>query len=317
MPLTDLFIPAIELGRVTEGSYEQLISKLQEELSASSERLFGKKCSIELISTFPGYAIAMAEDGGSVRVKFEKTNDGYPKIVSHEPYDLRNFVKDPTAYLEETSRKIVDALFEGDSNKASALTMEMLPLVEEKETLVPSDLVDVVSARFDQICAWKKAYEENLSAIHATVGADLGLVEQGRVEPKFRKLYDGSIPVEERTNYEELVNSDLISITERYEEVYKRINSVVHGMPKATIASERFSQFATSSNDNERALAGFALDLEEDVKQIVKVLREVRSATSDVSSCGNIHDIAARALYRYDIAARYIEIATNKLLNQG
>jgi hypothetical protein len=299
--LLDRFVPPDELNRVTEGSYERLIKQLAEEANRTSDRLFGEACQVELVSTFPNHAVLLSESGDAVRIRFETNRDGVPMIVSHEPYQFQSVNrKDPKAFVEGRSREIVKALLEGDDSRAYSRAKEVLPMVEnQKEAPPPADLLKLVQEQLDRQCAWKTAFEESLGQIHKRLGSDLGLIDQNRVEAKFEKLYDGSIPVEQRDGYGDLVRSDLIRVIESFEKIRDRVGAL----------SEKFTALAASVKDDHRALAGFALDFEEDVQRTAKMLREAEGHVFDIAARGQLHDVASKAMYRYDVAAKYIETA--------
>ena len=61
--------------------------------------------------------------------------------------------------------------------------------------------------------------------------------------------------------------------------------------------------------EDQRALGGFALDFEEDVQRTTRMLRESEAGVFDVAARGQLHDVASKAMYRYDVAVRYIEHA--------
>lgn len=296
------FVPPDELKRVTEGSYERLIELLAEEATKASQRLFGEACQVKLVSTFPNHAVVLAESGKASRIRFEMSNGGTPMIVSHEPYVFQTVKRDDSkAFVESRSREIVRALLEGDDVRAYNRAKEVLPMVEDKREIIPpSDLVKMVQEHFDRKCAWKTAFEENLGGIHKAIGSDLGVIDQSRVEAKFTKLYDGSIPVEQRAGYEDLVHSDLVRVIESFEQLRDRVGAL----------TEKFTALAASTNEKERSLGGFALDFEEDVQRAAKVLRESASGVFDVAARGQLHDAASKAMYRYSVAVRYIETAT-------
>lgn len=297
----DRFVPPDELKRVTAGSYERLIEQLEVEAVKASQRIFGQPCQVKLVSTFPNHAVVLAESGEAARVRFEMSGSGEPVIVSHEPYTFTSVkAGDTKAFVESRSKEIVTALLEGDDNRAYRRAMEILPMVESKPGIPPADLVKLVEEHFGRECAWKTAYESNQGGIHKAIGSDLGMIDQSRVEAKFLKLYDGSIPVEQRAGYESLVHSDLLRIVESFEKLRDRIGAL----------TERFTALASSTVEKERSLGGFALDLEEDVQRAAKVLREAASGVFDVAPRGQLHDVASRAMYRYDVAVRYIETVT-------
>jgi hypothetical protein len=300
--LLDRFVPPDELKRVTEGSYERLIEQLAEEATKASQRIFGQACQVKLVSTFPNHAVVLAESGDAARVRFEMSGGGEPMIVSHEPYTFTSVKpSDSKAFVESRSKEIVNALLEGDDNRAYSRAREILPMVEDKREIIsPTDLVKLVQDHFGRECAWKSAYESNQGGIHKAIGSDLGLIDQNRTEAKFTKLYDGSIPVEQRAGYESLVHSDLIRVVESFERLQGRVEAL----------TEKFTTLAASTVEKERSLGGFALDFEEDVQRAAKVLREAASGVFDVAARGQLHDVASKAMYRYDVAVRYIETAT-------
>ena len=299
--LLDRFVPPDELNRVTEGSYERLIGQLAEEATKASDRLFGEACQVKLVSTFPNHAVVLAESGAAVRVRFETSRDGVPMIVSHEPYKFQSVKREDFAsFVEDRSKEIVSALLEGDADRALSKAREVLPMVEDKKEIVPSaDFVKLVQEQFARKTAWRGVYESSLGQIHKSIGSDLGLIDQNRVESKFEKLYDGSMSVEERSGYEGFVRSDLVRVIESFERLRDRIGSL----------TEQFTDLAQSTDETKRALGGFALDFEEDIQRAAKVLRESEAGVFDVAARGQLHDVASKELYRYDVGARYIETA--------
>lgn len=299
--LLDRFVPPDELNRVTEGSYERLIERLAEEATKASDRLFGKACQVKLVSTFTNHAVVLAESGKAARIRFETNHDGVPMIVSHESYNFTSVKQgDSVTFVEARSKEIVTALLEGDDARALSRAREVLPLVEDKKEIVPpADFVKLVQEQFGRQTAWKTAYEESVGQIHKRIGSDLGLIDQNRVEAKFTKLYDGSMSIDERAGYEGLVRSDLIRIIESFERLRDRIGAL----------TEKFTALAASVEEDKRLMGGFALDFEEDIQRAAKILRESEAGVFDVAARGQLHDVASTAMYRYDVAARYIETA--------
>jgi len=299
--LQDRFVPPDELSRITRGSYEQLIGQLAEEVARTSDRFFGQPCKTKLLSTFQNHAVVLAESGQAVRVRYEMNGEGRPMVVSHEPYKLQCIdEKNPSEFVEGRAREVVDALLEGDEARALSRARDVLPLVEDRKPVEVKDILKLVREHLERKCPWKAAYEENLGRIHQTIGSDLGAIDQRRVESKFEKLYDGSIPVEQRSGYADLVQSDLTGLVESYGRIEDRVGKLTN----------RFTAMAASPDSDLQALGGFALDFEEDVQRTSKVLREAAGELTDVAARGELHDVASKALYRYDVAVKYIEIAT-------
>jgi len=305
--MTEQFFPHEELSRVQKGSYEELLPALTHEVQQAASRLFGESAPVRLVATFPSYAVVMHPvTGKAVRVKYELAADGLPKIVSHTDYPLKSFQAE--GYVQEKIKSVVSAILEGNDATAYKALKSILPLVEErKEILSSPDLYDVVVQRLTMPVPWKQALKENQQKILNALGDELAMLDQSRLDPKFSKLYNGEVPLESLGGYEDLVKSDLRTMVARFE-------SLSHEAKKL---SERVTELATSMKDDELAYAGFVMDFEADSKEVTRVLKEAEMSISDLGTKARLYDVAAKALYQYDVASRYIHTVALKGINRG
>lgn len=302
--LKSRFIPQDTLKKITEGSFERLIEQLKAQLSSKVESLFGQSGEVSLVSTFQNHAIVLHEGGQTLRVRFERDSKGCPQIVGTEAYPLETYAKgESREYLQSRAKAVVEALCCGDKDRALRYAQEMLPVLSEHVEAPErsEDVGQLVISQLGRECPWKGLYAERSSEIHSALGEDLGVVDQRRLESKFTKLYDGSMSGETVEGYTELVCSDYVTLLERYNEVL----SALEGHEAAV------GEMATSVIPEELGLGGFALDLLEDLRQSIRVLKEAESRLS-VRDKSRVYDVAARSLYGYDITTRYVASALSR-----
>jgi len=240
------------------------------------------------------------------RVKYEIAENKEVMIVGCEP--IMAAVFNEAQFAEQSARAFVEAFMRGTASRAdlhfghvvkhaleAAPPVEPTKLVESFETLVKSDR------------PWKKVYQEQRAAIQGAVRTDLPALEASRLQPKFRKLYDGTLIEGDLSGYQSLVTSDLTYLAERVaglsnrvEAAREKLNGVVPALKKP-------------SDPTLKGFEVFVEDLAADLRGIRNALTEGAKHTISLDGQAKLYDALVVELHQYDVAGLFVEAMTTRL----
>lgn len=296
-----------EIKHLLSGSYETLLPRVHEAITADRKRLFGVDEHITLLGTFNGYAIVVTESADVYRVKYEISQRNEIVPVGAEPAQVSRMNADQAVRFE--SKSFVDAFINGSRSLANEHFARLTAIVRDLP-LKPEP--QQVSEAFETLVRgtrpWKKLFEEKTSEIKKTLETDMPKIEEGRLGEKFRKLYDGSIPESELPGYEALVTSDLKylggridALTESASRSVERFHGAVPALKKA------------QTDPTIKMFESFAEDYLADLASVKKSLTTSLEHLNRVDAKGKIYDVLANELQRYEVAGRFVENMSRRL----
>jgi len=300
--ISNRFIPTEEVRRLTAGSYEHLISRIEAAVRADSVRLFGAKIEASVVGTFPGNAIVLAEDGRFVRVKYEDKNEAL-KILSHESVSVPSFApSEMDGYLKSESQKAADAFVKGDVDGALQKLKGLVRFVENKDPTREVQIVDamVVFHRSDR--PWKQTFNEKADTIRRMMLDELASIHEDRLHVKFRSLYDGSVGEADLETYRELVIESLNKIVARADALRKQVSATVISAKARKIDDEAVT-----------SLIAFGENLNEDLGSTKKSVREATQRVRRVENLGKLHDAFAEDFRDRELAGRFVVKMSQRL----
>jgi hypothetical protein len=305
MALISSFVPSEEIQKLTFGSYEHLKTQVESSIEKSRDRLFGSDAPVQVLGTFPGYAIVLSESEEVFRVKFEKTDKGDVAPISAEALSVPAYsAKTLDKFVLREAQAYVDAFLSGSKSNASDHLKNLVPLVKER---VPAPVPAKISESFSGLVAgergWKKVYTARLGEIHATVKEELQKLTESRPvwREKFRRLYDGSIPQDKLAGYRDLVTSDLKYLGERVDSLVAETEKSVSFYKGVVPALKMEQKDATLL-----MFESFSEDYLADLCGVKKALSEANSLLNGVDDFGKIYDVLANELHRYEVAGLFV-----------
>lgn len=297
------FIPTEEVKRLTKGSYEHLIARLEERIRESAEELFDADSPVHILGTFPGHVLVVSEDGRCARVKYEGIDSGTVKIVKVEEVDVPSYsMENLDEFLRSESRKVVDLFRKGDVAKGTeglkglALHANGWPSPGRQEETVNGLLKTISKER-----PWTRLFEARKDQIHRSLWGELRGIEESRLHPRFRKLYDGSTCSGDLEKFRSLIEDCFRVLGERLDGVAGLVKDARSRMQAATTEVEKLGEadaLATS--------IAFSEDLLEDVSRIAKIGVRSSKQVRQVDSLGRLHDGLVERLATMEVAGHFV-----------
>jgi len=298
------FIPTEEVRRLTRGSYEHLVARLEGILQEKADTLFEEKgCSAKLLGTFSGYALASSDSGKCLRIKYEESDKGRLHIVGSEPVEVKTVSEDDLhGFLRSESERVLRLYDRGSVTEA---VTRLKGLVRQVGGWTPPDkeetVVESVLASLDRSRPWWGLYNERKDHILTYLGEDAG--SSVTLRPKFFKLYDGSMADKDLERYRDLVAEDLLVLQGKIQKLFVQVESA-----RATLAD-----LPLTEDDTARTFSAFAEDLLEDLDRVARAASELPKQVRRVDSLGRLHDRLTTRLHDMGIASEFVSQMANRL----
>ena len=304
-----MFVPTQDVQKLLYGSYEHLIARVDEAVQADCEKLFGEECEAQTLGVFPGSAIVGNGNGKFVRVKFEDVKGQKLRLLDHEDLEVpvvneSNLDK----FVAEEAGRAVEDILRGDSEAAANRVRGLTFFVEERTEKTDQELTESWIASMATERPWRRLYKEQTQKIRKFLWGELTSLEENRLTPKFKKLYDGSTADEDLETFRESVLADLSYIAERVE-------ALVGVIEEALGSTQDLTQHLADPEDDAvlTLFSTLAEDLIEDLRGVKHITSEASENVGCVSCLGELYDNLATGLYDYEVAGRFIERMAAKL----
>lgn len=304
------FIPTEEISRLVEGSYEQLVVRLSEALRKSGPALLGSGEHFELAGTFKGYAIVHNEDRSKAfRVKYDLSESKEAVLISAEEVELKTYT--PRQYASAQAKAFVEDFFTGAKTSASEHLKKLVPVVARLEAApeVPVTPSEEVSSAIKGERTWKTIFESKASLIKGSIAGLSSKIEESRLKPKFRKLYDGSLTESDLSAYRALVTSDIQYVLGRYDALLNSVETAVSAYKGAVPALKTDTSDATV-----KMFESFTSDYLSDLRDLKMLLSESVNSINRVDELSKIYDLLASELYTYEVAGSFVEKMSGNLM---
>lgn len=280
-------IPARELARVTTGSNEQLQSAVEALIQGAvfDRSRFGSSLA-EVIATYPDHAVVKAGEA-----LFTVTLSGAGKGLKIEavlPLAVKTVPSKQVVH--DTMYSIVDALLTDQLVLAEDLATQLLPMLSEAtELLAYAEVPGRVSAMMDHDSPWKDYFGSHKDEIVKTSG-----ISAVPGEPKFAKLYDGSMTPMEAAEFDALVQAEFGEQTKEIDTLWATVTSLTDLLRLDASSTEK----TALAEDMTRALTN-TRDL----------LATVNSQVYDAAVIGRVSDVVASRLPSYKAFAAFLKVS--------
>jgi hypothetical protein len=303
--ISNRYIPTEEVRRLTIGSYEHLIARIDEAVRSDAARLFGAKIEAHVVGTFSGYAIVLAEDGRFLRIKYDEVK-GSVRVVGHEMLKVASYSPDELgSYLKSESQRAVDSLLRGNVEEALSRLKGLTRFVERRPTHDEPQIVEAMATFYRSDRLWRRVFQEKADHIRRMVLDEITAIHEDRLQVKFRSLYDGSVSATDLESYRELVIENLNQIGERTDNLLRQVTDA--------------AREAKGRKDGEAvvtSLFAFADDLVEDLRSVKKTASESTRQLTRVDCLGKFHDTLAEGFRDRELASRFV-IKMSKRLGEA
>lgn len=290
-------VPSAEVRRLRAGSYEQKI----ERVAAAVQEHFGET---------PAHVVATREDEAVVLLgeQFMLVSFANGAVLGHEPIEVEVLDEaDQHRVLQREVADIVGLYLGGARDKAAERLTELAPMVRIRGAAQPDKIVETLEWMVNADRFWTGAYKEREEAICAFLDEPAQTLEEARLHPVFRKLYDGLIKRGNLDGYTDLVDDDLAMVTARLEAVYESVSEAVESLSEAPADS-------SGGEDVLPMFEGFATDLLDDLRSIREMGRTAVRRIADVRTRGKLRDLMAEALHSREVAGRFVVAVADRLI---
>ena len=303
------FVPVEEVRKLSHGSYEHVIAKIQSAVNEAAPGIFGEKTEARICGTFPGNAVVMAESGAVVRAFWEQAEDGSIKIVRHEELKVASFTSENLdEYVSAQVGKAVRAWESGRVQEAQAIIAEIAPYVNDRPQLEDSKVVEMLQIEFTGTRPWRQIYNAQVGRIRKTIG-ERRMTQLGKEkgEKKFALLYGGTLNESAQAGYRDLVKADLSYLTSRVESLRDLVESSYSGLGSVVRSDD------LKGNAAIKTFVVFSEDLISDLRRLHKVLSEAGNNLAKIDSLGKLYDVVAEGLYDREVAANFVDTMATRL----
>ncbi len=308
LPTEKFFVPREEILKLTSNSFEHRVVRIETALLAEKARLF-EDAVPQILGTFEGRVMVLTDAGKCFAVSYEEGVNGVPHFLKSELVEAAVYPRSALpSFLRKEAQRAVDLYIKGDVVESAAKISLLAKMVDDTAVYDDTKIVDSFIANITSSRAWKKVLEAKSGAdIKSLLGESFEQLQSAQLQPKFSKLYDGSLVGEELEKYRNLVSSDLGSLNERLTSLltttlktFGQLRDVVAKLPvEAKSTGTEFSAFAE--------------DLVDDLHQAVQAFAETRQGVDAVGSLGRLFDAVVEELYRYEVAGGLVETFTREL----
>jgi len=303
------FIPAAEIKRLAEGSYEHTIFQVKALVMGNATKLLGHEQAFEVVGTFPTSALVLSEGGELIRVKFERAQGGVLKLVGHLPEEVSSYTNDTVeGFARQEIRRAVKAWKEGRVDEAKTLIAAVAPYVEARVQRDESKVVTSMITAYQASRPWKQLLQKRGARIRGVVGeAALKELRASAPLPKFRPLYDGSLNEEECGGYADLVYTDFEYLGARSESMLDLVEMCYEPLGPV-VRSEEFK--------DEEAIKTFAIfteDLISDLRRLHQVIVKAPKQIMKIEQLARLYDSVVEGWGEYEVAAKFVDMMSKRL----
>ncbi len=216
--------------------------------------------------------------------------------------DLPSYsVNEVNDFLEDESRKVITLWQKGNLEEAVHRLRALASASDEWKVRDTKGALKVWEQSLSQKRPWLKLLDEKKEEIEGA----LEQTEDLYLRPKFRKLYDGSIPNTDLEEYRGLVLSDLGKLQALNDDIFTQTKRATD---KARSLVPQFEEGSAVT-----ALVSFGEDLLADLARIDTISKESPKYISRVEDLGRLHDKMAMRLSQAGVAKNFVETMSNRL----
>lgn len=295
-------VPSSELRRISTGSYEAKIEAAGAVVVDHLRETFGTS-EVEVVATHSDHVVAHAS-GQFHRVSFQESDNGTIRVVDVAALQVETY-EEPTKFATKEAERVVDLFFHGSVDQAQEKLTGIIPLVITDQKRDEAQRVEAVETLLGGDRPWRGLFNERSAQIKQFVLGDLEVLEEHRLQPKFRALYEGSIDDGKLQGYADLVEEDLEIVLDRIEAIHETtLTAFKHARPVLRESGDdavfpMYEQFAT--------------DLIDDLGTVHETGSQAAFKIENVACRGKLRDMLAESVHNYEVASRFVVAVASRL----
>lgn len=308
LPSDKFFVPREEILKLTLGSFEHRAIRIEDTLKKEKAKFF-EGSEVQVLGTFDEHAIVLSESGKVFRVIFESSATGDVMVMSAEAMPNVAFPRESLpAYLRREARVAADLYLKGLIPQATEKIAQISKMVEANAVYSDDQIVDVFLGAVTSHRSWKQVLGLKTEAeLKTTLGESFGQIDSAKLQPKFSKLYDGSLSKEDLEQYRVLVHESFGKLNTKMKAVHEQ---VLKSVAQIREVSEKLSE---KQRETVEAFSSFADDLLSDLRETQHGLAETLQGADGVGALGRLFDSLTEDLLRYEVAGGFVVRMTTQL----
>lgn len=303
------FVPADEIRRITTGSYEHLIARIEENASKQSKVLFGEAAGVpSVIGTFSGFALVLVGGNRCFRLQYEDVR-GDLRIKAAAQVPLTVFGSS-AEYLKTEARKAVDAFLRGATVESSERLKTVARLIEARPLAADDQLAEGLLALLKSERTWKMQYAERSDKFKTFLGeAAVKALHEKIPSSRFAPLY------EEDSTFTADLDTVTALVVEALQGIAGRLDTLREEVEKSLAQLQAIAPVLAEIGESGvlTALDAFAQDLLNDLRSVHQAVVESFQQVVRIDYLGRIHDNVTEELQQYEVAARFVIEMTSSL----
>lgn len=293
------------IKRLAEGSFEHVTSRVEAEVRKNALRLFGEQIEAKVVGTFPGYAVAVADNGKAVRFRFEDT-EGSIRIGLYEAIQVDSIPAEQRYTLAQTeSNKVAELLQSGQLVEARAKLKGLTRLVDGRSPVHDEQLVDAIIGFRKIDRPWRQAFSIKADEIRRSMLDEATQIAKDRIEAKFKSLLNGAVAEDQIDTYRELVTDCLEKLQVRTATLQSEVVSALQALRDKPCTDANVSK-----------LLAFGDDLADDLASTDKTIRESLARILRTESRAKLHDVLAEDFRDRELSGRFVIKMSKRLSSQ-
>lgn len=288
------FIPEEELSALLDGSFQQLTASFAEAVKSDSA-LFGDK-PVHLLGVFADYGLVLSEEGLLYKAPYEKTAEGDVRIIDAVPHTATVVTEaNVRKYVQAEAQAAADLFIKGHVSRAQEKISAISSLVDAASSRSDEELLQLFSESRAEARLWKTTVEDSKEELFSYLGEDYAA---SPLQPKFRKLTDGTVNAEELPKYKTLVQDDVSHLVSRLDVVAEQAKA-------ALLAASAHSEEVGQEDETIESLKKFSSDLLADVSQVRDFVAEATEEFTRIDLIAQLFDSIAAEVASFEVAGSF------------
>lgn len=293
----DRFVSTETVRSLLSGSFESRIGDAHMALERHQADIFEDGVQFHLVATFEHRALVATDDGRFAEVIFE----GSPwTLVEVRPIEVPTVSEAEVGTSTfESAKRAVDAFFGGRLDEAMLL---LEAVARRTPALTEEQVVDRVIRGLSTPRPWRAVYATKQGLFESAEPAG-----NSSFEPVLSEILEASDAVDEADTIA-LVGQEFRKLAEGLDDLLAGVN--------ASLESMSSEGTFTDAEDVADPLRAFAMDLEDDLAGLVRLVENASGRLSSPVQMARLYDALAREFPAYEHVGSFLRKAAERLRSQ-
>jgi hypothetical protein len=298
MSLPENFLPPSELDRLSCGSHEQHVKRVEAVLRSHLE---GRD--VVVLGTWAREAVARV-DGGFFRFFLEESPAGRLQVREARSVVVQEAVPRARDRWLMQAREIAELFLRGErplmESRLRGLVSQVRPAFTGKA------LLETLEWHLTAPRTWRSVVQTQ-AATDTLLSESEKAPDEDRLRLTFRALYDGSVAVDP-DSYSERVSEELAWVLDRSQQVLDETRATLVSARGVLLQEKGREQVLGTFED-------FATDLIDDLRTLHEVGSRAAFDLGDLCERARLHDLLAQGLRERGGVCRFVAVVADRLIS--